>query len=152
MKVYINRKPVSGPWGGGNKKITALSNALRLLGHEVVYELDHPDIDVIYCHDPRPNNRGEWYQNFINHRNAHSSKIIQRVGDVGSHGKPHLLDLVRKTAVLSDFVIFPSEWSKERVGFFKENYEIIHTAPLRAFYKYRNQKDINERKILTHHR
>ena len=29
MKVLINRKPVSGPWGGGNKTVSKLSSALK---------------------------------------------------------------------------------------------------------------------------
>ena len=78
------------------------------------------------------------------------SKIIQRVGDVGTHGKPELFDLVKKTSNISDFLIFPSEWSKQKIEFSKDNCEIIHNAPLKEFYKYRNndKKDFN---IVTHH-
>ena len=108
MKIYINREPVTGPWGGGNKIICNLSDRLKDLGHEVVYRLFDEDIDVIYCQDPRPNQHGEWYQHFLNHRTLFKSKIIQRVGDVGTHGKPELFDLVKKTSNISDFLIFPS--------------------------------------------
>ena len=117
MKIYINREPVTGPWGGGNKIICNLSDRLKDLGHEVVYRLFDEDIDVIYCQDPRPNQHGEWYQHFLNHRTLFKSKIIQRVGDVGTHGKPELFDLVKKTSNISDFLIFPSEWSKQKIEF-----------------------------------
>ena len=28
MKIYFNRKPVSGPWGGGNKLLASLMDVL----------------------------------------------------------------------------------------------------------------------------
>jgi len=150
MKIYINREPVTGPWGGGNKIICNLSDRLKGLGHEVVYRLFDEDIDVIYCQDPRPNQHGEWYQHFLNHRTLFKSKIIQRIGDVGTHGKPELFDLVKKTSNISNFLIFPSEWSKQKIEFSKDNCEIIHNAPLKEFYKYRNN-DSQSYNIITHH-
>ena len=65
MKVYVNREPVTGPWGGGNKTLTELISQITDEGHEVVYQLNHDDIDLIFCFDPRPNNTGEWYQNLL---------------------------------------------------------------------------------------
>ena len=67
MKVYINRQPVSGPWGGGNKTVIALSQALRSSGRDVVYDLRHGDIDLIFCFDPRPNEAGESYGDMWNY-------------------------------------------------------------------------------------
>ena len=61
MKVYLNRTPVVGPWGGGNKTLTQLVQKLKERGHEVVFELTHKDIDVYFCFDPRPNSHGDWY-------------------------------------------------------------------------------------------
>ena len=29
MKIYFNRKPVGGPWGGGNKTLMSLINKLK---------------------------------------------------------------------------------------------------------------------------
>ena len=49
MKIYLNRKPVKGPWGGGNKIVATLANHLQLNGHEVVYNLNVPNIDVLFC-------------------------------------------------------------------------------------------------------
>ena len=64
MKIFINRKPVIGPWGGGNKTAAALSTALK--DHaDVVFDLSHSDIDVIFCFDPRPSPDGIWYQHFL---------------------------------------------------------------------------------------
>ena len=151
LKIYINREPVAGPWGGGNKTITNLSNKLKELGHKVIHQLTDEDIDIIYCHDPRPNVYGEWYQHFLHHRVLFKSKIVQRVGDVGSHGKPDLYNLAKQTSNMSDFVVFPSEWAKEAIEFSKENCEVIHNAPLKEFYKHRNTNTKPKFNIVTHH-
>ena len=88
MKVYLNRTPKTGPWGGGIKTVNKLAEAIVSSGHELTHKLE-AGIDVIFCIDPRPNERGEWYQHFVNYRNTFpKTKIIQRVGDLGTHIKP----------------------------------------------------------------
>ena len=105
MKIYFNRKPVSGPWGGGNKTLASLVSALDT---RIVFDLDD-DVDVIFCVDPRPNENGLGYQDFLNHKFYNGSKIIQRVGDVGTHGKPELTELVKQSIKYSDVCIFQSQ-------------------------------------------
>lgn len=56
MKVAINCLPVSGPWGGGNRFILALSAALKSRGDVVVHDLGQPDIDIALIVDPRRRN------------------------------------------------------------------------------------------------
>tara|TARA_R110001583_G_scaffold16272_13_gene66727 strand:- start:9541 stop:10449 length:909 start_codon:yes stop_codon:yes gene_type:complete len=152
VKVFINRKPVSGPWGGGNKTVSALASALEPHA-SVVFDLDHSDIDVIFCFDPRPCPQGVWYQHFLDYREKHGCKIIQRVGDVGTHGKPDLFSLVSQSTNLSDFIIFPSEWARNEINYRKDNYKVISNAPLDRFYLNRDKRDVPAQKlnIVTHH-
>ena len=152
MKVYINRQPVSGPWGGGNKTVVALSQALRSSGHDVVYDLRHKNIDLIFCFDPRPNEIGENYGDLWNYKMRHGTPIVQRGGDVGTHGKPWLTDLVKASSGVSDMLIFPSLWAMERIRFSGNNYKIIHNAPLKEFYENRSGKKPDSKiGIITHH-
>jgi len=151
MKVYINRKPVSGPWGGGNKTVTRLAEKLKQAGSEVVYSLQ-PGIKVIFCFDPRPNDLGEWYSDFLSYRSSYGAKIIQRVGDLGTHSKPHLTKLVQQTAPRSDFVVFPSDWAKAFLRFEGKNSKVIYNRPLPIFHENKkNNPIINKIKIVTHH-
>ena len=53
MKISIGAKIVNGPWGGGNLFAINLTNYLRDSGHEVVFNLDDGDIDIILLMDPR---------------------------------------------------------------------------------------------------
>jgi len=153
MKIYLNRKPKTGPWGGGIKTVNKLVEELKAKGHEVVFDLQ-PGIDIIFCIDPRPNDIGEWYQNFINYKSyAPGSKIIQRVGDLGTHSKPELTNLVKQTLNLSDYFIFPSEWAQEWIGFTGENCRVIHNAPMDMFHMHKNVEStiVGKPKLITHH-
>ena len=150
-KVYINREPVSGPWGGGNKTLSGIVNSLSVYA-DIVFELDDADIDTIFCFDPRPNSKGEWYQDFLEYREKFGSKIIQRVGDVGTHGKPDLTKLVHQSSHMSDFVIFPSDWARKFLQFNNKNYAVIHNSPMADFFENRVDNDPEDKlKIVTHH-
>lgn len=155
MKIYINREPVSGPWGGGNKTVTLLHEKCKK-EFDVTTDITESDIDLIFCIDPRPNPAGIWYQDFINYRNNINPrvKIIQRVGDVGSHSKPELTQLVKQTIQMSDFIIFPSDWARVYIGYEKKNYCIVPNRSSKVFFKNRSyaKKLLNEKiKIVTHH-
>ncbi len=152
MKIYVNREPVYGPWGGGAKTVIALVESLKSAGHEVVFRLCH-DIDVIFCIDPRPNKYGEWYQHFLNYKNQFGTKIVHRVGDVGTHSKPELTSLVKQTVQYSDFLIFPSEWAKEWINFQGNNFQVVHNCPMKQFHQFKNTAvEIGDKvKLVTHH-
>jgi len=152
MKIYLNRRPVHGPWGGGNKVVTNLFESLTKLEHQVVFTLEE-NIDLIFCFDPRPNEFSEWYRHILNYKIAHPhTKIIQRVGDLGTHGKPELTNLVARAVDLSDYLIFPSEWAKEYLDYKGQNFSVIHNAPLNVFHKYKKNNNLNETlSVVTHH-
>jgi hypothetical protein len=52
MKILVNRKPVAGPWGGGNLFLKSLYENLPKLGHEIVTKIE-PNIDLILIINPR---------------------------------------------------------------------------------------------------
>ena len=138
MKVYFNRKPVTGPWGGGNKTLATLVKKLRESGVLISFDLNDKDIDVIFCMDPRPNSEGIWYNHLLEYKQKNNIKIIQRVGDVGTHSKPELTELLRQVVNFSDTLIFPSEWARQYIDYNKENYHVIYNAAMKNFYKNRN--------------
>lgn len=156
MKVYINREYVSGPWGGGAKPLGRLIDSLKLRGHEVYFKLRNQKYDVYVCWDPRPNAEGVWYGTINDHRQKFGGKILQRVGDVGTHGKPELTNLVKCSAIYSDHVLFVSEWAHDYIGreiLKNTNTSVITNGPLEDFFKFRN-KNINlteKLRVVTHH-
>jgi hypothetical protein len=53
MKIAIGYRLHDGPWGGGNRFVSALKSALEARGDTVVHSLDDRDIDIILLMDPR---------------------------------------------------------------------------------------------------
>ena len=151
MRVFIDRQPVMGPWGGGNKTVTALHSRLQSEGVEISSLLDE-NVDLIFCFDPRPNDAGLWYQSYLDHKNRLGSKIVQRVGDCGTHGKPELTQLVKQSTHFSDFVIFPSEWAKRYIQYDQKNCSVIPNGPNEIFYKGRHNRSLGKlTNVVTHH-
>ena len=154
MNIYFSKESVYGPWGGAAKFIYSFSNKLTSLGHNVLYNLCDK-IDIIICFDPRINAKGVGYFDLIEYRKNNSNvKIIQRIGDLGTHSKPELTNLVKKSVYLSDFVIFPSNWAKDFIDYNNQNYSIIRNRSSNIFYKFRNSSLIYKKNlynIVTHH-
>jgi len=149
---YFNRLPVTGPWGGGNKTLAALVTRLTALGH-IVTDRPRMDVSVIFCFDPRPSSSGMSHSQLIEYsRVLGGVPIIQRVGDVGTHGKPELTHLVRSTAQRSNLVIFTSHWAKDLVGL-KGGCRIIPNGALPTFYQHRrdDRPPAPRPRIVTHH-
>jgi hypothetical protein len=53
MKIAVGQRPHFGPWGGGNRFVAALCEALGRAGHTAVHDLAHDDVDLILITDPR---------------------------------------------------------------------------------------------------
>jgi glycosyltransferase involved in cell wall biosynthesis len=153
LKIYVNRQPKLGPWGGGAKTVNKLSEMLLQDGHTVVYQLQE-GIDVIFCFDPRPNSYGESINHLYAYKKAFpKTKIIQRVGDVGTHGKPELTNTVRQCLNKSDYFIFPSKWAMEYVDYSGDRCSVIYNCPMKEFYQNRNERTKlpTVPRIVTHH-
>ena len=152
MKIYINRKPVNGAWGGGNRYVKALVYSLSSRGHSICYNLNERNIEKYVCFDPRPNESGEDYDRIYSASRETGGKIVQRVGDIGSHGKPALRKMVELSVQKSDEVIFVSEWARRAINY-KGEYHLIYNYPVANFIKARRPpRQIEGRvKVLTHH-
>ena len=149
MRIFFNRLPVAGPWGGGSKILAAIVKECVFRGHEVTQNYDKK-IDLIFCLDPRPDNISN-YQTLIDLRNRDNCKIIQRIGDLGTHGKPYLFDLLKITSGISDALIFPSYWAKNYANFENKNILVIPNAPLPDFIKNPKKVTKDTLKIVSHH-
>jgi hypothetical protein len=150
MRIYFNRKPVVGPWGGGTKVLTAIVSESLRRGHEVTYDPSQVS-DLILCFDPRANQDCD-FNTLLKMRHRDNSILVQRVGDLGTHGKPELLNLVKQTTNYADHVIFPSNWAKQESRIENRNITVIQNAPLKDFtLTSRSSQSIDQIKIVSHH-
>ena len=155
MKIYINRRPVTGPWGGGSKVLSAIVDECNRRGHDVFFEEEIRNghqFDVLFCIDPRPN-IGVSFDELIWHKYAHKTKIIQRIGDLGTHGKPDLFLLVRSASDFSDVLVFPSQWAKSYFNPTRDKHvKVIENAPLPNFLQTNTRsKPTDTISIVSHH-
>lgn len=157
MKIYFNRRPVKGPWGGGSKVLSSVVEECHKRNHTVIFEeqldLTNGDVDLIVCLDPRPNQSVD-FKKMLEYKEKFGKKILQRVGDLGTHGKPELFELLKKTTPLVDVLVFPSNWAKKYLNQDDSIQQyVIKNAPLPAFVFSKNyEKSFDEKiNLVTHH-
>jgi glycosyltransferase involved in cell wall biosynthesis len=153
MKIYFNRRPVAGPWGGGSKILSSIVEECSSRSHQIFFEeqlFSAQDLDVILCVDPRPNHV-LGFQHLLSYKAKNPNcKLVQRIGDLGTHGKPELFELIKKTTAFVDFLIFPSEWAKSYLNSNKVSY-VIPNAPLKNFNRKKTNFNLSPISIVSHH-
>jgi hypothetical protein len=153
MKIFINRKPVDGPWGGGNLFVKSFHEHFSK-NNKVVHQLEE-DIDIIFMQDPRPGNTGISINEIVNYKNYFpNSKIVHRVNECDARKNTQGVDdMLRKCSEFTDMTIFVSNWMKNyhiKKGWVCKNNQVLVNGVLKEFNK---NKKINNGKvnIVTHH-
>jgi glycosyltransferase involved in cell wall biosynthesis len=154
MRIYFNRRPVSGPWGGGSKVISSIAEECLKRGHEIFFEEEiaqRARFDLLFCTDPRPHGDLS-FADLVDRRNRDKCKLIQRIGDLGTHGKPELFDLVKLTSSISDALVFPSNWAKSTLSSANRNAHVVSNAPRKEFVAAQKREiDYSIVRLVSHH-
>ena len=109
MKVLLNRKPVHGPWGGGNGFVKALISGLQNSGHEVVHNLQQ-DIDCFFIADPRADSASPGLEEILQSY-GNSKPIIQRINECDARKNTEHMDiLLLECSQYLDKTVFVSKW------------------------------------------
>ena len=89
----------------------------------------------------------------IRDRSNPECKIIQRVGDIGTHGKPWLRDMIDDLKNEVDCLIFPSNWAFRKITPDENSSQVIFNAPDKIFYENRSTEltRTTPLNIVTHH-
>lgn len=115
MKVAIGSRPIDGPWGGGNRFVASLCQALRQAGHAVVHELAGSDIDLILIVDPRTRSPNVCfgggavlrYLMFLNP----SAVVVHRINECDERkGEPFINHRLVRANYTADATVFVGEW------------------------------------------
>ena len=114
MKILINRKPVIGPWGGGNLFVSSFCDYMKRKGHSIVHQLDK-DIDIIFMQDPRYSDLGISINEISAFKNDHPGvKIVHRVNECDARKGTNDMDqILRACSTITDHTIFVSNWMKD---------------------------------------
>jgi len=114
MKILVNRKPVSGPWGGGNNFVIALIRGLQAEGHTVTHSLDS-DIDCFFIVDPRPEGDCPGLAHLMQKKEMLGRvKVVQRVNECDARkNTEHMDPLLLHCSEFINKTIFVSKWMQK---------------------------------------
>ncbi len=154
MKVLINRKPVSGPWGGGNLFVSSFCEYMDNLGHQVVHTLDS-DLDMIFLQDPRYSDLGISINEIAAYKRSFPSvKVVHRVNECDARkGTSGMDELLRDCSRISDHTIFVSNWIRDyhiNKGWHAAA-SVLYNGVDDQVFKPGNKIDNNKINIVTHH-
>ena len=156
MNVLINRKPVEGPWGGGNLFVKAFYEYMERLGHRVVQSLsDLPEI--VFVQDPRAAIDQINMPEIIKYKESNPrTKIIHRVNECDARkGTDDVDGYLRYCSQFTDHTIFVSNWMKDyhiSRGWACPTHSVLYNGvDMNHFFP--NPKKIDNEKIniVTHH-
>ena len=159
LKVSIGARIKDGPWGGGNLFVINLVNYLRDLGHEVKFDLDDPDIDIILLTDPRKKSESSSF----NHKDIKKylkkinprSRVVHRINECDERKNTKGLNkFYIKANKIADHTIFVSTWLQDLYidsGFDNKNFSVIMSGSDKKIFFPKVDKHSEKLKIVTHH-
>lgn len=155
MKILLNRKPVNGPWGGGNLFVKSFVDEMTNLGHKIVHGFEE-DIDIIFVQDPRYDELGISINEIVGYKQNYrpQTKIIQRVNECDARkGTNDVDNLLRECSKYIDHTIFVSNWMKDYhiTKGWDCNSNSVLVNGVDDFYKARSKLNNNKINIVTHH-
>lgn len=155
MKILINRKPVDGPWGGGNLFVRAFCESATKAGHEAVFRFED-DIDVIFVQDPRYSDLGISINEIAQYKQSNPNvKLIHRVNECDARKNTNDVDLMlRQTSSVTDTTVFVSHWMKDYhldKGWLCEDVAVVYNGVDREHFQKRDKIQNGKINIVAHH-
>ena len=163
MKVSIGSKIIDGPWGGGNLFVKNLAEYLKLNGHEVIFDLSEPDVDLILLTDPRSRKESS---STINHLEINkykelvnsNVKVVQRINECDERkGTNNINNFYLEASNSADHVVFVSTWLESiyhNLGMDKLKTSVILSGSNSEIFNDNNSTELKPDepiKLFTHH-
>lgn len=163
LKVSIGSRIIPGPWGGGNLFVKNLTQYLLTNGHEVIYDLTDPYIDLILLTDPRSRKESSSsfshleiidYKKYINPR----VRVVQRINECDERkGTNFINKFYLDASSCADHVVFVSSWLRNiylDLGMEKSKTSVILAGANSKIFNPQNSKNWDGKekiKLVTHH-
>lgn len=161
MKIAINRKPRTGPYGGGNLFIRSFFRSSEEYEHRILTTLTESDIDIIFLMDPRSEPDTFGINEAVNYCRANpGTKIVQRINECDARkNTEHMDPLLLQCSTVNHHTIFVSNWMKKY--FFQKGWQcksssILYNGVSDEYLNLRKSDLIRKEsgrklKIVTHH-
>jgi len=155
MKILINRKPIEGPWGGGNLLVTSFCKEMRANGHTILHQFEE-DIDLIFMQDPRYDELGISVNEIISYKKSFpKTKVVHRVNECDARKGTEGVDkLLRECSSYTDHTFFVSNWMRNyhlSRGWKSKSHSVIYNGVNLDHFKKREKFSGQKINIVTHH-
>lgn len=158
-KICFTMKPISTSFGGGNQFLNNLLEYLDDNTIEIVYDLNHNDIDIIFMMDPRKLTLNKITMDMVKkYKSEHPNVIvIHRINDCDKPRNhvnvldPLILDALKN---VDDHPVFVSNFSKEyfeEKGYVGKSSVILNGCNTGHFFPEKNKVKNEKIRIVTHH-
>ena len=156
-KVYINRDPISGPWGGGNLWVSSVHSQFPNMGFEIVGPNEDPDVVLVAGLTLQPGHMSAadaiHYKAFMKSKGKNVRLILRVNANDASKNTTGLDKFIYEVSSYCDHVVFVSYWLEEYFGAsnWKVPTSVIHNGVDTETFK-PNKKKVNGKiNIVTHH-
>tara|TARA_X000000950_G_C13920628_1_gene663157 strand:+ start:9960 stop:11018 length:1059 start_codon:yes stop_codon:yes gene_type:complete len=162
VKISIGTNIKDGPWGGGNLFAKNLTNYLIKNGHEVIYDLNDSNIDIILMTEPRKTSESSAFTNYdiqkyLAYENNHAL-VVHRINECDERKMTNFVNKYLLNAnKVADATIYVSSWIMNifhKLGIDKkDNFVVLAGANKEVFNNigYKPKKEKEKFKIVTHH-
>lgn len=156
VKLFVNRKPVNGPWGGGNNFIHSLFTYAREFNIKIVTDPGQT-FDAILMLDPRYDESGVSINEISNFKTRNPScPVFYRVNECDARkGTNEIDDIILKMHPYIDEYIFVSNWM---MGYFndraiqsKKSSVIYNGVDKDHFFENTTKQQSQKLRVVTHH-
>lgn len=161
MKIYINRFPINGPWGGGNAFVKAFHKHIPEVGHTIVPpESMNIAPDVIVLAGLDNDNYGISAEQAIHYKwmmenHGRDVKLVLRVNENDARkATSHMDEYLLKLAPHMDGTVFVSNWIRdyfEAKGWPKGNSTVIVNGVDKEVFKPQPKLNNGKLNIAAHH-
>ncbi len=118
MKISINMKIISGPWGGGNNFYKSFKSYANQNNIEVINHLNEPNIDIILiiCNLSSSISASYNVEEAINYSRKKKIPIVQRINECDERKNTksvnsEIIEISKKV----DACVFVSDWLKDKI-------------------------------------
>jgi glycosyltransferase involved in cell wall biosynthesis len=154
-KVLMNRKPVEGPWGGGNLLVKAIVENAEKYDCKIVHRLSD-DLDAILMVDPRRDELGISVHEIYQHKQRNPNcRIVHRVNECDARKGTHDMDpLLVGCSKFTDATVFVSNWMMgyfQSKGWATKELHVVTNGVNKEHFSPQEKIDNGKINLVTHH-
>jgi len=157
VRILVNRRPIDGPWGGGNLFVRAFCDRATVRGHVIQHHLRTLP-DAIVMVDPRYDELGISINEISALKRSHPHvRVLHRVNECDARKGTSGMDaLLRASSQFTDVTVFVSYWVRRYHldrGWMGKRLEVVYNGV--DLTHFRNalpeEKLSNGISVVTHH-